>query len=424
MTSDAIVVGGGVGGLVAARRLAREGFAVTLLERSGALGGQVARQRIGGVDLDAAAESFATRGGAVAAFLAELGLGDDIVTPNPAPAWLHRVDGSAVPLPSTGLLGIPGEPLAADVVNAIGRGAAERAARDADLPALAGTDAASLGELVRLRMGDAVVAGLVAPVVRGVHSVSPDALPVERAHPRLRAEVLAQGSLAGAVRAIRAASPAGSQVAGIRGGMFRLVDALEADCRRLGVRIEVGARVTSVEPDAVVVAGRRRAGLVLRASGSVPDVSRRVTLVTLLVDAPALDSAPRGTGVLVAADAPAVRARALTHLTGKWEWIAAALAGRHAVRLSYDGVPEDAVATAARDAGILLGHPRIEVLDATQHTWDRGAGEPPGDLPSVGETAAGTGLASVIPQAERIARELSQARGIRPVPATGERMEG
>ena len=42
---------------------------MTLFERSDALGGQVARQRVGGVDLDAAAESFATRGGAVAALL-------------------------------------------------------------------------------------------------------------------------------------------------------------------------------------------------------------------------------------------------------------------------------------------------------------------------------------------------------------------
>ena len=95
MPSDVLVVGGGVGGLVAARRLALEGLSVTLLERSDTLGGQVARQHVGGVDLDAAAESFATRGGTVAALLRELGIADDIVTPRPSPAWLHRVDGTA-----------------------------------------------------------------------------------------------------------------------------------------------------------------------------------------------------------------------------------------------------------------------------------------------------------------------------------------
>src|SRR6478735_4560112 len=346
MPSDVLVVGGGVGGLVVARRLALEGVSVTILEQSGTLGGQVARQRIAGIQLDAAAESFATRGRSVAALLEELGLAGDIVTPNPAPAWLQRSDGSAVPLPAAGLLGIPGDPLADDVVRVIGREAAERAARDADLPASTGTDASSLGELVRARMGDAVVDGLVGPIVRGVHSVSADAVPLERAHPRLRAEILERGSLAAAVRALRAAAPAGSQVAGIRGGMFRLVDALAADCERRGVVIERGAQVRAADTGGVVVDGRRRDGVVVWACPPFRQRGgRTVTLVTLVVDAPALDGAPRGTGVLVAPGTPGVRARALTHLSAKWTWVAESLPGRHALRLSYDTAPIDPVAT-------------------------------------------------------------------------------
>src|SRR6188768_2387445 len=176
MASDpaVLVVGGGVAGLVAARRLALEGRRVTVLEQSTVLGGQVARQRVGGVDLDAAAESFATRDGSVARLLTELGLGGDIVHPRSDPAWLHRADDTAVPLPATGLLGIPGDPGAADVVRAIGAAGARRAAWDAILPAWVGADASTIGELVRRRMGRAVVDGLVAPVVRGVHSVEPD----------------------------------------------------------------------------------------------------------------------------------------------------------------------------------------------------------------------------------------------------------
>lgn len=408
MPSDAIVVGGGVAGLVAARRLALEGLSVTLLERSDTLGGQVARQHVGGVDLDAAAESFATRGGAVADLLAELGLAGDIVTPRPDPAWLHRADGSAVPLPATGLLGIPGDPLAPDVVRAIGREGAERAARDALLPPDEGTDAASLGELVRIRMGVGVVDGLVAPVVRGVHSVEPDALPVERAHPRLRDEVRERGSLAAAVQALRAAAPAGSQVAGIRGGMFRLVDALATECERIGVLIETGVRR---EPPTGAAA------VILRAAP--PDDAapgRRVTLVTLVGEAPELDAAPRGTGVLVAAGAPGVGARALTHLTAKWDWIREALPGRHAVRLSYDGEPGDAIGLATADAGILLGTPLERVIDARAATWVRGAPAPAVDIPAIGETVAGTGLASVVEHAERTARSLVRETSIRRVP--------
>jgi oxygen-dependent protoporphyrinogen oxidase len=160
-----------------------------------------------------------------------------------------------------------------------------------------------------------------------------------------------------------------------------------------------------------------------------------VTLVTLVADAPGWDAAPRGTGLLVAPDAPGVDARALTHLTAKWEWVAEALPGRHAVRLSYDGVPDDAVATATRDAGILLGSPLRELHEATRYTWERvtprlvdgvvAGGDAPADMlaagdaladdvladdvVAVGETVSGTGLASVVPHAERIAREITGA---------------
>jgi oxygen-dependent protoporphyrinogen oxidase len=424
MASDAIVVGGGVGGLVAARRLALEGFAVRVLEDSERLGGQVARQRIADVELDAAAESFATRDGAVAALLRELDLAPDIVSPRPDPAWLHRADGSAVPLPATSVLGIPSDPLAADVVRAIGMAGAQRASLDASLPAAVGADAASLGELVRERMGGAVVEGLVAPVVRGVHSTEPDALLVERAHPRLRAELAERGSLAAAVRALRATAPAGSQVAGIRGGMFRLVDALEADLRRLGVAIELGTRAIDIQAGGVTVGGRRLAGLVIAAAPAADAApGRRVTLVTLVVEAPGLDAAPRGTGVLVAADAPGVRARALTHLSAKWDWIRDALPGRHALRLSYDGEPEDPIGAATADAGILLGVPIELIVDAAHHAWTRSAGVVDGSIPAVGESFAGTGLASVVAHADRTAGELAAASSIRRDPRPGARME-
>ncbi|QKJ18995.1 protoporphyrinogen/coproporphyrinogen oxidase [Microbacterium hominis] len=418
MTSEFLIVGAGVGGLVLARRLALAGRTVTLLEAADRVGGQVAPLPIAGIELDAAAESFATRGQALADLLDELGLAADVVTPAPTPAWLHRADGTAVPLPATGVLGIPGDPLAADVVRAIGRPAAWRARLDAVLPAGVGQDAASLGALVRARMGRRVLEGLVAPVVRGVHSREPDAMPVEVASPQLRAQLAAHGSLAAAVRALRAAAPAGSQVAGLRGGMHRIPAALAADCRRLGVDLRVGTPAAELAPDGVSVPGTRLAGTVVRACGD-PDGAgdaapqgRTITLATLVVDASAaLDAAPRGTGLLVAADAPDVRARALTHLTAKWSWVAEALPGHHVIRLSYDGDATDAgpadalIAQAAHDAGVLLGTP-VRVAESAVRVWRRGARAAEGEMPAVGETAAGTGLAAVVAQAERVAADL------------------
>ncbi len=416
-SSRVIVVGAGIAGLVAARRLALGGRDVTVLEASGRAGGQLARHTVGGLELDAGAESFATRGGTVAELAGRLGLGDDIVRPVDSPAWLYRADGTAMPLPSTSLLGIPAVPLARDVIDAIGMRAALRASLDLLLPSVVGAGAATLGELVRRRMGAAVLEQLVAPVVRGVHSADPDDLPVERAAPTLRAALHREGSLSHAVAGIRASSPAGSQVAGIRGGMVRLVDRLLADLERFGVELRLDAAPDEVAPDHVTVGAERLDGEVVVAAprvgdapGSAPDAGRLISLVTLVVDRPELDAAPRGTGVLVELGAPGVRARALTHLTAKWPWIAESAAGLHALRLSYDGRfggPE-AISQAVADAGVLLGIPLNAPLDADVITWERAVPRTHSvdGMHYVGEAGAGTGLAAVIAQAESEAERL------------------
>ncbi|HTE60712.1 MAG TPA: FAD-dependent oxidoreductase [Solirubrobacteraceae bacterium] len=407
----AIVVGGGIAGLVAARRLALEGREVVVLEAGDRLGGQLARHIVGGIELDAGAESFATRGGQVAALATALGLGDDIVGPSPSPAWLYRADGSAVPLPKSSVLGIPGTPLAADVIAAIGTRAAMRAELDAILPGFIGSRAVTLGELVERRMGRGVLDGLVAPVVRGVHSTDPSDLPIDRAHPGLRAAMRRDVTLAAAVRGLRARAPAGSQVAGIRGGVVRLVVALAAELARFGVEVRTGARVVEVDADgARLEGGERVPGDVLIAAPGVTgqaEQGRRVTLVTLVVDAPELDAAPRGTGVLVAAGA-GVAARALTHVTAKWPWVAETAGGRHVLRLSYDGTLDGGVreieARAVSDATVLLGTPIASLIDSAIVPWERAAQRMHAvdGMQYVGESESGTGIAAVVAQADAV----------------------
>jgi oxygen-dependent protoporphyrinogen oxidase len=411
MASDprAIVVGGGIAGLVAARRLALEGREVTLFEASDRLGGQVARHTVGGIELDAGAEAFATRGGTVAALATALGLGDDIVAPADTPAWLYRADGSAMPLPATSVLGIPGIPLAADVIAAIGLRAALRAQLDTILPGaiLPGSVAGgSVARLVRRRMGRGVLEGLVAPVVRGVHSTTPEELEVESV-PGLRQALTRETTLASAVRSLRANSPAGSQVQGIRGGVFRLVDALAAELQRFGVRVQTGVRVTAAQPGGVEFDGGSEAGEVWMAAprfAGTGEPGRRVTLVTLVVDAPELAAAPRGTGVLVAAGSD-VEARALTHVTAKWPWVAEAARGRQVLRLSYDGEPDGIEGRAARDAGLLLGTSLPHPDDVAVVTWERAAPavHAVDGMHHVGEAVSGTGIAAVIAQADAVA---------------------
>lgn len=437
MRWDAIVVGGGIAGLVAARELAVAGLRTLVLEERDAAGGAVAGHTVAGLRLDAGAESFATRGGAVAELLDELGLTARVRTPEPLGSWVHLPRGDG-PLPRTGLLGVPAHPWAADVRRTLGLVGAARASLDLVLPP---SDEPTLGGLVRRRMGARVLDRLVRPVVGGVHSADPDDLAVDAVAPGLTDAVRRErGSLARGVGSLRASAPAGSAVQGIDGGVHVLVDALVADLEARGGEVRTGAAVADVARDgrSWVVAGEHADRLVLATPAAVdllglavgrPDPGAQVTLVTLVLDAPALDAAPRGTGVLVAREATDVAAKALTHGTAKWAWLAReAGPGRHVVRLSYGraGSPADAdVDLALRDAATLLGVPLApdRLVGHAVVRWTQALPRPSAAHQAVvrdvraavgaldgaavcGAWVAGNGLASVVPDARAAARSV------------------
>jgi len=443
--TDVVVVGGGVAGLVAARDLAKGGAHVVLVEASDVLGGMIRRHTVAGLDLDMAADSFATRNDAVGRLAIELGLGNDVVTPDPRGAWLMTRDGRTAPIPQTGLLGIPGSPMAADVLAVVGQRAALRAQMDSLLPGPVGANAPSLGAVVRKRMGDRVLDDLVVPIVAGVHSTHPDDLDPDRVAPGLRAALLREGSLARAVLALRARATAGSAVQGIRGGIVRLVDELVADMETYRVDVRLGTRATAIEQHAVEVVDADGATERLPAEhvlASTPDPTRTaapertgIELVTLVVDQPELDAAPRGTGMLVHPDASGVSAKAITHATVKWPWLAEAAAGRHVLRLSYatgqqdgtderDGTGASGVATslpvdpwdetgtrAARDASAMLGVPVLpdSVRGAARVRWwgpDRSAAGLTDGVVAIGEVASGRGLAGIVAAARTSAERI------------------
>jgi len=459
----ALVVGGGISGLLSARELAAAGHDVTVLEAGDSWGGCVGSHTVAGLTLDSGAESFATRSDAVARLATELGLGGRIVSPRPGGAWV-QLPGGPRELPKTGVLGIPANPWDPEVRRTLGTWGSLRASLDRLLPASVGAGAGvtSVAALVRARMGARVLERLVSPVVGGVHSADPGLLDVDMVAPGLRAGLRKHGSLAAAVAAQRRpagaagmSSPgrpakAGSAVAGLEGGMHTLVDALVADLRRRGVNLVAGMAVTAVNrtPDAwgvdtsgapftgdllvMAVDGPAAVGLLETAvpaiNGKQPAAGPDVKLVTLVLDQPDLDRRPRGTGILVAPQTPGIEAKALTHATGKWDWLAAAAgAGRHVLRLSYgrvDGASaqpggpdsdDELFAAALRDASALLGVP---ITAGDIRDWDvvRWRGSLPfaavghraraatirqactaaGGLAVVGGWVAGNGLAAVV----------------------------
>ena len=71
--TDAVVVGGGMAGLIAACYLARGGLSVTLFEKASSLGGRAATQRVDGFAINRGIHALYT-GGATSEVLAELGV--------------------------------------------------------------------------------------------------------------------------------------------------------------------------------------------------------------------------------------------------------------------------------------------------------------------------------------------------------------
>ncbi|WP_347977091.1 FAD-dependent oxidoreductase [Microbacterium sp. ProA8] len=410
-----VVIGGGIAGLVAAWECVKVGMSVTLVEASDRLGGTIGSTRLAGIDLETGVTCWSTRGGAVRRLVAEVLPGAAIVSPRDDREWIAGLaKGAAAPVPVEQVLGIPANPWDESVRRVIGWGGTWRAYLDRLRPPLTIGTQRSAGRLVRSRMGAKVHDRLVAPLTVDRFGLDPDDVDVEVAAPGLSNALTRTGWLGGAVADVRVGAT-GSAIEGLDGGMPQLVAALAQRLAERGAALHTGARVTGLvrageewavslaaptpaaeataataaspaataspataEPgsagsvadlprelpaDAVIVATDEDAARALLAPAlGVPSfadvraagIAREV--VTLVVDAPELDSAPRGAHVHAVPGA--LRATGLVHETARWEWLAReAGPGRHVLRVAFGGpgvAPATATLSDAEATGVAL----------------------------------------------------------------------
>jgi protoporphyrinogen/coproporphyrinogen III oxidase len=167
------VVGAGISGLATALELTNTpGDDVTVFEAADRVGGKIASSGFAGVEhVDEGADAFLARVPEAVALAHRVGLGDDLVSPEPvgAAVWhdgLHRI-------PEGLMLGLPGRLLPLATTGLLSWRGKARAAIEPFLPRTP-TDSDSIGDFVRARFGDEVHERLVDSLVGSIYAADTD----------------------------------------------------------------------------------------------------------------------------------------------------------------------------------------------------------------------------------------------------------
>ncbi len=376
--SRVVIVGGGIAGLLAAVRLRERDHEVTLLEAKPQLGGMISPVTVGDALVDAGAEAYAVRGGTVRTLCDELGLA---VSPPHGTSqlwWRHGVYPMA-----TGVLGIPSS-LDDPAFGALSADEYRVVTSEPQLDRNVGADAATIAELVRSRLGEAVVAKLVAPVTRGVYALSPEQMPLIEFAPQLLKKLADTGSLIAAVAQLR--GPGSAAVEQPVGGMFQLIEALRERLLTAGGVLHTDTPVSRLEhseagftvyatsgiafdADHLVLATPARVATQLLATLGVeitPPPVRTIRSAILTTTKPEFAAHPIGSGAVVA-EPDGVGAKAITHYSAKWSWVP-----EHVFRMTYPPQARPTLEGAVGDLARLTGVPvtAADITGFVSLAWD------------------------------------------------------
>jgi oxygen-dependent protoporphyrinogen oxidase len=444
---DAVVVGGGVAGLTAARELSLAGFSVLLLESSPDVGGKLRLGTVAGVEVDVGAESMLARRPEAVELADELSL--EVVHPVAGSTQLWT-RGALRPLPRT-LLGVPLDLDALAETHVLSDDGLARARQETVLPL--GPDDVSVAELLGSRLGHEVVDRLAEPMLGGVYAGRAANLSAAATAPQVVSMLREHGSLLAAAAALPPPSRA-PMFAGVEGGLGILPRALaeaglfeirtSATVRALertaaGFRVTVGSTRTPelIETSRVVLAvpgppGSRLLAEVAPEAATELGAIDYASMAVITIAVPELEVGD-SSGFLV----PAVdgrRIKASTFSFNKWAWVGAASdvrilrasIGRHREEASLQAPDEELVAHVVEDLSTATRQ-HVRPVDSLVHRWGgalpqyavghlervariRAAVAAVPGLAVCGAAYDGVGIPAVIASARRAATEVSEGQ--------------
>ena len=183
MSARVVVAGAGVAGLTVAYRLLEAGVdGLEVVETDDRVGGRLATARVGDLELDAGADSFAARKPWALDLCRELGL--RIEHPGGSGAFLWTDEG-LVRFLKDAAFGIPGD--VGDVFRwpGLSNAGRRRAAQDLVRRKRKSEDEEGLGALLRRRLGDEATDRAIAPLLAGLFAGDVDRLGVRGTFPEL-----------------------------------------------------------------------------------------------------------------------------------------------------------------------------------------------------------------------------------------------
>jgi oxygen-dependent protoporphyrinogen oxidase len=246
---DAVVVGGGITGLVAARELALAGAAVTVLEPH-RIGGKLHDSPFDGAMLDEGADAFLARVPEGIELCRALGIEGTLVSPAVRRAYVWSY-GALRPLPEGHVLGVPTDLDELAETGLVSIEGIEAAGRDITTPLVAPDDDPTIGEFLRGRLGDEVVDRLVDPLVGGINAGAVDHLSLAATVPQI--DAAARSGAPSLIEACRAQRDQVDTSAPVffapEGGMGALVRVLHADLLARGVAFRTAAAVRLDDDD-------------------------------------------------------------------------------------------------------------------------------------------------------------------------------